>query len=381
MPLHKEATSSAVAADCRTWAPADQERWIEAFDPALNPGLPRWSRPAQYQNAGVFTRYLACAAEAGLEPLVSPAGLQAFITKCQSRDCSPITITGYTWAIWKVLKILRPDQHEDFAWLKQTCCRLQKHSKEAAKRRKHRKVESAELDLIGERLIEDARVDAGRDFLEAVPEALIGRRPSWQVVQRYRDGLFILIGANAPERLRALTSIQVNQIDLRAGTISFGSSQIKTKRAIVRHLPAHVMGYLEEWLLIWRRSQAPQHGGLWLAKGGRAPDSTTLYAAMVKGTEPALGFRISPHDFRDAAATTVVENRPAAPRLATIVLDHRSEVMTRNYTEKANQIGATRSCAEIVEVQREKTSRLVRQITRSTIALNARRRDRRHPSS
>lgn len=377
MPRHRDITSGTVAIDCRSWPAPDQERWKRAFDPVYNPGPSRWSRPAQYQNAGVYTRYLDCAARNSLAPEVSPAGVQTFVAESQSRNCSAITIAGYCWAIWKVVNILRPEQRESMEWLKLSCCRIQRQSARAPKRRKHRKVESAELVLIGERLIESARSAAGRGFLDAAPDDLIAHRPPWEVIQRFRDGLFIVVGAYAPERLRALTSIRISQIDLQVASIAFDGTQIKTGRATRRFLPLGVIAFVKEWLHVWRASQAPRHDNLWLAKGGKAAVPETLYRAMIKIMDETLGFRVSPHDFRDAAATTVVENLPEAPRLASIMLDHRTEEMTANYTEQANQIKATRSYAEIVDLQRGRTARQAREVTRSAVALHPRARKRR----
>jgi integrase len=134
------------------------------------------------------------------------------------------------------------------------------------------------------------------------------------------------------------------------------------------------MDHIVEWMLLWRPFGAPDHRCLWISKGGAAPCGETMYYAMTKATalEWVLGFPVSPHDFRDAAATLVVEEAPGRFRLATIVLDHQSGAMTRNYTEQANQIVASRELAATIERVRESTERQVRAMTKSTIALNPR---------
>jgi integrase len=193
-------------------------------------------------------------------------------------------------------------------------------------------------------------------------------------MQLFRDGLFLLIGAYAPERRRALVTISIDQINLRDGIIAFEASQIKTKRESPRPLPPNVVDRIVEWMLLWRPLAARDHRCLWISKGGAASCGETMYYAVTKATslEWVLGFPVSPHDFRDAAATLVVEEAPGRSRLATIVLDQRSEAMTRNYTEQANQIVASRELAATIERSRNSTERQVRAMTKSTIALNLR---------
>lgn len=373
-------TSALVAKDCHTWPQADQMVWKATFDPdiARRKRAP-WVRQTQYQNAGVFTRYLECAVKNGLAADLHPDGMRAFVGQSHGDGCTMITISGYAWAIWKVLRIIRPAHLAKYGWLYETCCNLADAAKDTAKIGAHRKVDSSELALAGERLIAEAREMAG--IAAADVPSLVGRcvqgelspgdwQLPWSAVQCFRDGLFLLLGAHAPERRRALVSIRPDQIDLQTCEIIFDPKQIKTKRRSDWPLPAFVMDFVIEWMVLWRSRYRPGHQMLWIAKGGGAVKDEAMYAAMVKATKRILGFPVSPHDFRDAAATLTVEEAPQRPRLASIVLGHSSEQMTRNYTEQANQINACRTLAAILARRREAVERQVRAITTSTIALN-----------
>jgi integrase len=379
-----QATSVHVAADCATWPPADRERWIAVFDPASGSSRKPWVRQTQYQNAGVYSRYLACAARHGLPGEVHPDSLRAFIQECQAGGCSAITISGYCWAIWKVLRLIRPEARSGLQWLLDTCCTLDAVAKQTLKRGAHRKVDSADLIVAGERLIAEARELAGIGG-DAVPALLKQRleglplsfRPTWRAIQAFRDGLFLLVGAYAPERRRALATISIEQIDLKTCCIIFEPHQTKTKKRSIQLLPGFVVDLIVEWLWLWRAQYAPNHPMLWIAKGGQAATAETLYAAMVEATELTLGFKVTPHDFRDAAATLVVEEAPQRSRLASILLGHASETMTRNYTEQANQILASRALAATIGRTAKATARKVRAGTRSTVALHPRSRRKR----
>jgi integrase len=190
--------------------------------------------------------------------------------------------------------------------------------------------------------------------------------------------IFRLLGAYAPERRRALATISIEQIDFEACTVSFEPRQIKTKKRSERLLPAFIIDLIIEWVWLWRAQYELSHRMLWIAKGGQPATAETLYAAMVKATEreEVLGFWVTPHNCQDAAATLVVEQAPQRPRLASLVLGHASEIMTRHYTEQANQIVASRALAAARDRAAEATARKVRAGTRSTIALNPRSRRR-----
>lgn len=78
---------------CRTWPDRERQVWIRAFDPesAFRYG-PDWSPVTQYQNGGVYTRYLAVCEARGLAAELSPAGVKAFIPHTEERGCSERTI-------------------------------------------------------------------------------------------------------------------------------------------------------------------------------------------------------------------------------------------------------------------------------------------------
>jgi hypothetical protein len=378
-----QVTSAFVAADCATWPAADQAAWRRAFDPAHGRRRVSWVRQTQYQNAGVFTRYLACVTRHGLPPDLHTAGLKAFIAECQAAGRTAITIAGYVESLWKVAMVIRPSSRRALDWLRITKGNLSSVARMTQKTGAHRKVDSAELALAGERLIAKARQLVGlrEENLPGLVKAALRagstsalKRVPWGAMQLFRDGLFLLIGAYAPERRRALVTISIDQINLRDQLIEFEASQIKTKRESTRPLPTHVVDHIVEWMVLWRPLGAPAHRSLWISKRRTAPSGDTMYVAMTKATamEWVLGFPVSPHDFRDAAATLVVEEAPQRSRLATIVLDHRSEAMTRNYTEQSNQIVASRELAATIERVRDSTERQVRAMTKSTIALNPR---------
>jgi hypothetical protein len=119
--------------DCETW-PADQAlRWMWAFDPAL-PGNPLWVRQTQYQNAGVYTRYLDCMRRCGLSARLHALGVRRFVVEGEEGGLVPRTIAGYVQALLKVGHIVG-EPGDDHAWLHSAAMNIDK----AASRTKKRK--------------------------------------------------------------------------------------------------------------------------------------------------------------------------------------------------------------------------------------------------
>src|SRR3546814_949626 len=103
-----------------------------------------------------------------------------------------------------------------------------------------------------------------------------------------------------------------------------------------------------------------------------------MYAAMRKLTREKLGVAVSPHRFRDAAATYFVQEMPELATLDRVVLNHASESMTRNYRTTAKQLTAYRRVDNHLEyAERELVRGVRRQRQRSPLATASRKRNHR----
>jgi integrase len=125
---------------------------------------------------------------------------------------------------------------------------------------------------------------------------------------------------------------------------------MKTGEASQRTIPKVVAEATRVWRDHYRAAHVDadnDHQGFWIAKGSGAVRPTTMAAAMRTATKARLGVAVSPpHRLRDASATFVVEGMPEHAPLASTLLRHRSEAMTREYTETAAQIDASRRLAD-----------------------------------
>jgi integrase len=361
-----------VAHDCRNWHPDDQERWKDLFDPARLFGQPVWVRQTQYQNAGVYSRYLQTLRGAGATAprYLTPRRLQYFIRANEER-CCPRTIAGYAWALFKIAGLLWPTQKR--SWLGKTCIALDAEANRTSKQKIHRIVDAGELLWLAHESLSQARVMPSRN---------------WRATDLFRTGLYILVGIYMPERLRALASLELAQIDLDNNAVVFDAEAIKMKRERPWILPPAVMAVVREWLSEWRApwivrrpavGDRAGHAYFWIGKGGEPVGDAALTEALRKVTEAHFGFAVTSHRFRDAAATLLIERNPANAAIARAVLGQRSEHMLMEYIETASQVTAGQVLAASLEVTEADLRRRMRHVSRSTLALNpsSRRRRRR----
>jgi len=386
MTCNKVSTTHYVERDCRSWHMQDRERWMDLFDPDRMLGDPVWVRQTQYQNAAVYSRYLtACLAAGNANPrFVTPRGVQCFIQACEILECRPRTIAGYVWCLFKISRLLWPSRH--CGWLSKTCCALDAIAEKTTKKKIAQIPQAEELLWLAYNLLHQARAAPIRN---------------WNATQLFRTGLYILIGVYMPERLRALASIDIAQIDFESGMVRFDRDVIKNKTDRPRVLPAAVLDALREWIddwrLAWISTRASYkgnpaelgHNKLWIGKSGRPAGDSTLTVALRDVTTQYFGFAVTSHRFRDAAATLHVEAAPGETRLAMQNLGHKSGEMTAEYTETATQVRAGQHFAAALGATEEDVRYRVRANSHSTIALNLRSRRKRprrsllerHPSS
>jgi len=165
----------------------------------------------------------------------------------------------------------------------------------------------------------------------------------------YRDGLMIAFLALCPIRVANLAAMRIGRhLTFTSGRprIQFAAAEMKGKRAIEFDLPEVLRAPLEFYL---RQIHPLLCAGpldtppLWPSLARRQPQMTPhgIYTRITQVTEKHLGVAISPHLFRDAAATFIAELAPEHARMAATVLQHRSFGTTnRHYVHGLQHLAA-----------------------------------------
>lgn len=327
-----------VERQCATWPAEQRERWIDLFADETSPRP--WVPETAYQNAGVYTRYLAASGETWL----ARHGVRLYVQSLEDSNVSRRTIAGYVAALFKLGRLLQPDA--DLRWLSEAMKKMDRFASRTLKLRSAVVPDAVDILQEGIQLIAVAR--------ELGPETSRGRL-------LFRTGLFICLGINAPERLRALTTIRRDQIDYGAALLRFEPSQIKTKRHSERNLTPDLMALIREWDDVFRAAATPRHNFLWVTESGKAPCIATLYAALRQETK-GMTIPLTPKLLRNAAATFIVSEAPDKAAMASILLGHTSEKMRDEYIQTANTLQASRDGARMISEAGRRARELMQRV-------------------
>jgi integrase len=190
-------------------------------------------------------------------------------------------------------RLVCPD--EDWSWLLTIIKRLAAAAPRKARR--HHRVTSEQLYMVGIELMDRAAADA--DAAKTVSKA--------QALQ-YRDGLIIAFLALIPLRRRTLVALRVGKHLVKSGgcwSLDIPEADTKTEDAldysISRTISMRIDEYLERFRV--RIPGAKNHSGLWASNKGCPMSGDAIYAAVFNRTKKALGFGVNLHRFRHAAAS------------------------------------------------------------------------------
>lgn len=179
----------------------------------------------------------------------------------------------------------------------------------------------------------------------------------------YRDGLLIAYLALHPVRRRNLAAFYLgrNLIRLSNGyRLVFAPSETKTGEAYEAPLAEVLVEPMNHYLQVWRPLLAGRTGrwtsevgqAVWVSVDGSPMTQEGLSGRIERHTAEAFGKAMSPHRFRDAAATTLVIADPARVRAAAPLLGHRSLATTEKHYIQAKGLQAQRSFLEVIEEAR-----------------------------
>jgi integrase len=176
--------------------------------------------------------------------------------------------------------------------------------------------------------------------------ALPGHRPA-RAATLHRDGLMIALLALRPMRLRNLTGLELGRTlhkDPAGWRITIPADETKTHRGVDVGWPPNLEDALETYLVHHR--PVLLHGklaaALWIGAAGQALAEHTVRQKIIERTQAAFGVPISPHLFRDCAATTLAIEDPAHVGAAATILGHACSLTTHKHYIQANTLAASR---------------------------------------
>ena len=177
---------------------------------------------------------------------------------------------------------------------------------------------------------------------------------------RYRDGFIIALWAYVPLRHKNFAAIEIGRDLIKEDgnwSIIIPPEETKTKTYIEFAIPDDLREHLWTYLNHVRLRMLRRSGckALWVSPKGGPLSYSAVGPVMTRHTTERLGIRITPHDARDAAATTWAIAAPHQIGIARDLLAHSDLRTTIKYYNRAKGIEASRAQTRLIARLRRKS--------------------------
>jgi integrase/recombinase XerD len=298
-------------------------RWRSATRKFLSDSYGNWLR--SLEAAGV---------DLDVEPpveRVTPARVRAYLAWLNGRAAS--TRAARLMALLLLMRRAAPAR--DWRWLQRVHSRLDAEARRERGTKKRLKIVASNKLLT-----------AGLSHMEGAL-AEDGLSPRGRAV-RFRDGLMIALLALRPLRIKNFAGLRlgyhVRQTPL-GYLIDLPGAETKNGRPFETMLPDELIVGFEDYLTVHRPALlgAVVEDHLWIARTGRAVEPKKLSDRISTVTRRLIGHAVSPHCFRDCAATTLSIADPEHVRAVTPLLGHSTPRTAETYYNQARSLEAGRA--------------------------------------
>jgi integrase/recombinase XerD len=348
------------------WPERDRALWEKGVEPK---GLfegggagASWSDASRFKTARGHRHWLRwLAAHGHFDIDLSPAHrvtrerVAAYVAELKPL-CAPYTVLCRIRELYDAMRVMAPET--DWDWLSGL-----RRTLTAGARSARDKLPSlrpiGELEDLGQRLMDEAESAA-----------------EWPARRRavlFRDGLAIALLARRPVRLKNLAAMRLGRHLVKVGgswQMLFGAHETKSHVLYEGKVPATLAPRLERYLDVHRpvllrgkgvRDRAgntpvsegetsipPEVDAVWVSEVGTQIEQEALAHRIVKHTKAAFGRSVSPHLFRDCAATSMALDNPKHIGDASLVLGHAGHRMAERHYNHARSLEASRRHATTI---------------------------------
>lgn len=336
------------------WPLADRQLWEQATsdsDPFSEAAGARLATASRKQYLFAWRRFLGFVflsepTALGLLPAerLTRERVRAFADHLAKTNI-PRSVAIQVDALYKAARIMLPGH--DLSWLKSIKARL--HSAAPLQRAGGPAITSLQILQVGLSLMD-----------ENAPKAQARMTLSRAIA--YRDGLMIALLAFAPLRRKNLASLELGRHVIEEGNdryIIIPASETKTRTPIEFAIPALLLPYLDVYLAVVRPRLLKNLSckALWISTRGLALPYGNIGDIVSRHTSRRLGMRLTPHDTRDAAATTWALADPSQVGIASDLLSHSDLRTTEKHYNRARGVVASRAYAKIIRAKRSDKQR------------------------
>ncbi|PWT86819.1 MAG: hypothetical protein C5B58_00770 [Acidobacteria bacterium] len=338
----------------KQWPAPDRllwERAMEGDDPFADSAGVRLSKATQRMYLWGWRRYLgylaiyeSTALDIGPVERVTSERIRAFAVHLRETN-SARSVAHQVHKTYLAARVMMPEH--DWTWLKNLKTRLFK----AAPARAPRGPVITSLQLL----------ELGKELMdESLPglDGVIGM----EAAVRYRDGLIFMLLAFQPLRRKNLAALEIGRHLLWEDdrwALKIPAEETKTGVPIDFVVPELLASYFNVYLGTFRpyMLQDAARAALWLNTRGRALAYAAIGDIIGERSTSRLNFRITPHDARDAAATTWAVSAPDQIGVSRDLLTHRDLRTTTKWYNRARGIEASRAHNLVIAELRRKRIR------------------------
>lgn len=335
------------------WPAYDRAIWESAMRKAIgifhDRGFAATWRPATLRGVergyGTYLRWLKIH-EGNLDPhasvleRVDEERIDRFIAE-YATGRSPLTVATTVRGIAYVCRCAAPP--DGLSWLTKLAHSLT-NSADRVRSKAPRMAPIADLVDLGELLM-----DGGRR------KRCDGMRGSDAV--QFRDGLMIALLARRPlMRVRNLFELRIgHNLVFRGSTalLDFPSDERKNGRATEVFIPEDLTRMVREYIddyrsFLTRKLPGPDEGWMWVSRRGFRMCPTEVTQRITTLTKRHLDRPVSPHLFRDCAATDIAIHAPTDVGITADILGHATLRTSEKYYNRADGFAAMGRHADLI---------------------------------
>jgi integrase/recombinase XerD len=252
-------------------------------------------------------------------------------------NCREKTVGCALERLANFLSLVHPEA--DWTWLLRGGRRIRTKGRPQEKRI----VLSQQLLELGHKLMNEVITEV-EQFGVVVPHA----------ATKYRDGLMIAVLSAAPMRRGSFAKLELGQQVTKAGEvwrIDLPAEETKTHQAASYALSPTISRSVDIYMEIFRPELpgARDHPALWPSRGSKPMSASLIAQSIERRTLKEFGYKVSPHRFRDAAATSIAVHDPANVLMAKDLLSHKTFSMTEKHYIHGNSFDAGRKHIESLQ--------------------------------
>jgi integrase/recombinase XerD len=265
-------------------------------------------------------------------------------------EVTPKAVADYAARLVLALKLMASRQ--DWSWFAPIIRELNCHAADATPTKRRPFIHTAELDRFGIELMNKALAATGLSDIERA--------------ERFRDGLVIAFLATRPLRHKNLAQLEIGMHLKAVGEgffVTLPKEIMKQGPSLEFPLPVHLAPFMRTYLDVHRPILAARQSedsradaestALWLGRTGEPVSYDTLGDRITARVEEQFNKRLTPHDFRHCAATTIAENNPEDFMCIRLILGHSTLATSEKYYIHAKAIEAARRFQATVASKRK----------------------------